>query len=573
MTQPQNTSQDPVKDYAEAVVSGVESAGPLVRAACQRHLDDLRDGPARGLYWDLPAADRVFGFFGEVLHLAGGEFENQAFVLAPVQKFIVGSLFGWKRGKDGPRRFRVAYVEMGKGQGKSPLGGGLGNYMMCADGELRAECYAAAAVAEQARTPFRSAVAQVDLSPGLSDVIRKSPADNPDVTKVWHLAHLDSGSFFKPIASESMGRGKSGFFPYFVLLDEVHEHPTNAMVEFMRKNAAKRRNSLVFMITNSGVVGTDSVCWYYHEYADRVVTRVYEDDQFFGFVCGLDKGDDWRDPSVWKKACPMLDITVPRSMLEAEVRQAEGMPSLQSLTRRLNFCEWVESADPWITKEVWDANDGAVDAAALKGKPCYAGLDLSKRHDLTALVLVFPQDDGTKDVLTYAWTPEEGLREREHRDKAPYSQWVDAGILQVTPGKTIDYDFVALQIGNLAQDYEIQVMAFDHWHFPEMERALNAAGVTLVLYDHPQGHAGMNASIEAAEEDLQNARLRHGGNALLTSCVFNVRVDKNAQALRMFDKKKQTARIDAAQSMTMALGVASQFADQKEPDYDIFFVG
>jgi phage terminase large subunit-like protein len=340
------------------------------------------------------------------------------------------------------------------------------------------------------------------------------------------------------------------------------------MVEFCRANM-KTAQGLLLMITNSGVYNTASVAWHYHEYSQAILEQRSTADHFFSFVCGLDRGDSWQDKKVWKKANPMLGISVSPRLLEEQVLDAKGMPSKQSLVRRLHFCEWVESADPWITKEVWDANAGKVDVASLRGKSCYGGLDLSKRIDLTAFVLVFPQDDGTKDVLVFAWTPEDGIEERSHIDGAPYSQWVDDGVLLTTPGKTIDYAFVAEKIGKLTAQYDIQAVAFDRAHFDEMERALNLANVDLKCMDHQQGFVGMNPAIEAAEEDLLNGRLRHGGNPLLTWAVFNVKIDKNAQGLRTFVKQKQTGRIDPAVSLAMACNMAANYDVEPQGSYAV----
>jgi len=235
----------------------------------------------------------------------------------------------------------------------------------------------------------------------------------------------------------------------------------------------------------------------------------------------------------------------------------------------------VESADPWITKETWDKNSGAVDLIALEGRACYGGLDLSKRDDLTALVLVFPieeGDDETKDVLVFAWTPAKGIADREHRDKAPYQQWVNDGVLLTTPGPTIDYAFVARELGELTRRYDIKAVAVDHWHFEDLERELNAQGVDLVVVDHPQGFAGMNAAIEATEQDLINGRMRHGGNALLTWCVFNVKVEKNASALRAFEKRKATRRIDAAVSLAMADNISVTMSGQPQATYEVTII-
>jgi len=601
---PSSTSNDPVTQYALDVTSGEKVAGPLVRLAGERHLRDLKDGPKRGLTWDFPSAEWVFGFFEKVLRLAGGEHEGKPFILQPPQKFIIGSLFGWKN-STGAYRFTTAFVEIGKGAGKSPLGGGLGIYKMTADHEPRAECYAAAVDKDQAKIPFRDAVAMVDQSPALNKRILKTPMDNADVTKVWNLAHLESGSFFRPIASENTGRGKSGFRPFFVLLDEIHEHPTDSMVEFMRKNVKGRRNGLVFMITNSGTTNKATVYWRYHSYSEKVLKGTFIDDEMFCYVCGLDKGDDWTNPKVWPKANPMIGVTIPISYLEKEVREAIGMPSKQSLTRRLNFCELVDSADPLFESIIWEANGGAVDLDRLRGRRCFGGLDLSSKNDLTALALIFEADEpyvkiydcpgcgvsfGTyqsrcprcnelvpllryvvteanrKDVLLFAWTPADTLATREHTDQAPYQYWVDEGYLMAVPGRSIDYGFVARKIAELTALYRIECIAFDRWRIDDMKRELEDADCNITLKEWGQGFRDMNPAIEAIEEDVLNILLRHGRNPLLTSAIDNVKIVRDPAGNRKIDKEKSTGRVDPAVALAMASGLM-MFPPEAEATY------
>jgi phage terminase large subunit-like protein len=562
---PNGSSPDPVEQYALDVVSGKEIAGPLVRLACQRHLDDLRNGEERGIWWDWPAAERVIHFFRDVLRLSGGESEGKPFILAPSQVFIVGSIFGWK-GADGYRRFRVAYIEEGKGNGKSPLAAGIGLYMLVADKEPRAEIYAAAVDKDQARILFRDAVAMVDQSVALDSRLTRSGGRGQE----WNLAHLDSGSFFRPISSESTGRGKSGPRPHCAILDEVHEHPTDAMVEFMRAGTKGRTQALILMITNAGVLDAGSVCMHYHDYASRVLNGE-SNDAFFCYVCGLDKQDDWKNPAIWKKANPLLGVSIPEKYLQEQVRDAIGMPSKQSLVRRLNFCEWVESADPWIEPEVWRRNGGAL--RELRGRLCWGGLDLASKNDLSVLVLMFEaDDDGIKDVLCRFWTPGDTLHQRAERDRAPYEQWVREGHLIAKPGATIDYRWIAKEIGALSGLYGIHGIAFDRWRIEEMQAALDAEGVNVDLLEHGQGFESMNPSIEAAEDDLKEGRLRHGNHPVLTHCVYNVRVVKDQAGNRKFDKRKATGRIDGAQALAMAAGLYRAKAETADEGISIFSI-
>jgi len=283
---------DRTKSYAESVVSGETIAGPYVRAACHRHLDDLKNGHKRGLVFDHEAADRAFRFFETVLKLSEGQFEGRPFLLHPSQAFIVGSLFGWKR-KDGARRFRRAYVEIAKGAGKSPLAGGIGIYGLCADGEAGAQVYSAAAKKDQASILFRDAVRMVRASPALSSRIEFSGG----MGREFNMAHHASGSFFRPVSRDT-GKSGSGPRPYFVLADEVHEMPDGAILEMLERGFKFRREPLLLMITNSGS-DRNSVAWQEREWAVKVATgnesaltdpsyvgEVFPGaDEAFSFVC------------------------------------------------------------------------------------------------------------------------------------------------------------------------------------------------------------------------------------------------------------------------------------------------
>jgi phage terminase large subunit-like protein len=240
------SSSDRTSDYARAVVAGDVVAGPHVRNACRRHLDDLDRGSDRGIWFDVEAADEGCQFFECVLYLSEGQFEDLPFRLHPSQSFIVGSLFGWKR-EDGARRFRRAYIEQGKGNGKSPLAAGIGLKGLAADGEAGAQIYSAAAKREQANILFADAVKMVKKSPSLSRRLQLSGGEGRE----FNIAHHPSGSFFRPVSRDT-GKTGSGPRPYFVLADEVHELPDRRTIETLERGFKFRREPLLFMITNSG---------------------------------------------------------------------------------------------------------------------------------------------------------------------------------------------------------------------------------------------------------------------------------------------------------------------------------
>jgi len=384
-----SSDDDPVTAYARAVVSGQRLAGPHVRDACKRHLLDLKEGKKRGLTWNLAEAQRALGFYREILKLNGGDYEGVPFRLLPWQQFVVGSIFGWY-GADGYRRFRVAYVETAKGSGKSPLAAGIGMKGLVADGEARAEIYSAATKKDQAMILFRDAVAMVDQSPELSKRLQKSGTGE----RCWNLAYMEKGAFFRPISSDD---GQSGPRPHIGLVDELHEHKTNTVVEMLRAGTKSRRQALIFMITNSGS-NKLGPCWSYHEYGVQVAKGDRVDDAFFSYICALDENDDpFLDESCWPKVNPSLqDADLPGvKYIREQVVEAKGMPAKEALVRRLNFCQWTGAESPWLSHELWTAARRDYSVESLKGRRAVAGLDLSSTTDLTGLLfLVEPVEPG-----------------------------------------------------------------------------------------------------------------------------------------------------------------------------------
>lgn len=550
--------------YARAVTGGKIVAGPHVRAACQRHLKDLEHGPDRGLWFDREAAGRALGFFLDVLRLNGGEWEGKPYELLPWQAFVVGSLFGWKD-VDGYRRFRVAYVETAKGSGKSPMAAGIGLYGLTADGEARAEVYAAATKKDQAMILFRDAVAMRDLSPELSKRLIKSGVGE----NVWNLAYHKTGSFFRPISADD---GQSGPRPHIALLDEIHEHRTGMVVEMVRAGTKSRRQALILMITNSGA-SKQSVCWEYHDYAAKVAASQVEDDSFFGFVCSLDEGDDpFKDEACWAKANPSLAYGLPGlKYLREQVTQARGMPAKESVVRRLNFCQWVEADSPWISADAWfRCQDDACDPDLLIGRRCWGGLDLSSTQDLTALVLMFePTElDPVWRLVPHFWLPGDGLGEKADKDRAPYIAWRSSGHLEALPGRAIDKLAVIGRLAEILSLYDVQAIAYDRWRIEDFKMLLEQEGVSLPLVPFGQGLKDMAPAIDEFERLLLDARLKHPGNPVLTWCAANAVVISDPAGNRKFAKHRATGRIDGMVAAAMAIGSAFQRQEDAVPVHD-----
>jgi len=610
-TPQKNTSRkapaDPVTAYAKAVVAGKIVAGPHVRNTCRRHLADLKDGPKRGLRWDLAAAQRAMGFFPDVLRLNGGQFEGLPFNLDPSQAFRAGALFGWKRA-DGTRRFRRFYDEEGKGNGKSPFLAGIGLYCMLADNEPRAEIYAAGSKKDQAMVLFRDAVAMVDQSPALAARLKKSGG-----TPVWNLADFKTGSFFRPISSDD---GQSGPRPSCALCDEVHEHRNSTTIELLERGFKSRRQPLLVMATNSGS-DRNSVCWQEHQHAVRVAAGTMTpgedfafvgevvDDEAFSYVCALDKDDDpLEDPSCWVKANPLLGVTVKHDYLAGVVRQAKSIPGKLNGILRLHFCMWTDAEESWMGRAALESVLSDFDPREHLGKKIFTSADLSGAQDLSALgfcvetgSVEVKRGEETVQLPTYdawieAWTPKDTLIERSLRDQAPYEVWVKGGWLNAVSGRNIRLDFIAARLAEVNAEYQIELLAYDRYAYRKLEQELDALGLTLPQVEHPQGGvrrakatpeqieaarlAGeeppqglwMPGSVLALETLILERRIRLRRSPVLISAAMSAALERDPFDNRWFSKRRAVNRIDALVAITMAVGAATSAPTASKSAYE-----
>ncbi len=524
-------SRDRTTAYAKDVCAGRIVAGPHVRNACRRHLEDLRKGKARGLRWNVQLAELKIQMFSDVFRLAEGQFDNKPLHLEPAQCFIVGSLFGWQSSRRVPgkwvRRFRRAFVEMGKGNGKSPLAGGIAIDGLCMEGEAGAQIYSAAAKKDQSAILFQDAVKMVRKSPALKKRLQIQGAEG----KEHNIAHHKSGSFFRPTSRE-MGKTGSGLRPYMVLADEIHEMADRRILDMLERGFKSREQPLLFMITNSGS-DPNSVAGQEHDHAVKVAAGSHDqvgpdgtyvgevvDDDLFSYVCALDEKDDpLRDPSCWIKANPLLGVTVTEEYLAGLVRDASNLPSARNEILRLHFCVWTEASVAWLTREIINPCLSDFDPGIHAGAPAVAGLDLSQRRDLTAKAMVVKtghvevpvtrprtlgeetdaETDGTVgpitrmvkkptwDIWIEAWTPGDTLAARVIADKQRYDVWVHDGWLHAPPGQIVDYLHVAQSIAEDADEFDLRLVCYDRYAFRRFEDYVDQVGVEVEFVEHPQG--------------------------------------------------------------------------------------
>lgn len=583
---------DRTKDYAEKVLAGEIIAGPHVRNACKRHLLDLSNGHERGLYFDHDSASYAFDFFEGVLKLSEGQFDGKDFELHTSQAFIIGSIFGWKR-EDGTRRFRRAYIEQGKGNGKSPLAGGIGLYGMTAAGEAGAQIYAAAAKKEQANILFADAVKMVKQSPSLKKRLNFAGGEGRE----FNIAHYPSGSFFRPVSRDT-GKTGSGPRPYFVLADEVHELPDRKIIEMLERGFKFRREPLLFMITNSGS-DRNSVAWEEHEHAIKVAAGSREavndstfigeplDDTTFSYVCALDEGDDpLTDQSCWIKANPLLGVTITENYLSDVVAQGKAIAGSLNGILRLHFCIWTDAETAWMTRATLEPCIADFEIYEHYEKEICLGLDLSQNRDITAMAAIIQTGknaDGKPmyDAWIEAWTPKDTMQAREMQDKLPYSVWEREGHIHAPKGESVNFFHVGQTLAEYSQNFNINMIAYDRFAFKRFEQDIEDLGLNIEFVEHPQGGLKKGkptqAMIEAAkqeekeaeglwmpesvrllEEALLEKRIRIKRNPVLISAIMSSVTEEDKWGNHWLAKTRSVNKIDAAVALCMAIGAISK---------------
>ena len=555
------SATNPVTRYARAVVDGASVAGHAVRQACERHLRDLQDGPARGLRFSRAAVDRVARFFS-ALHLAEGIHAGEPFTLQPWQTFVVGSLFGWI-GPDGARRFRSAYLEAGKGSGKTPMSAGIALLGLVGDHEAGAQVLIGACTREQATIGYDDARKMVEASPMLSRMIDRT---------VTTLSVPSTNSFLRAVSSE--GRTLDGHRGHIIIVDELHEHPNDQVLAKLRASVKGRRQPLVLAITNAGFDRT-SACWQQHAYGLQVLDAVAPNDSHFVYICQLDacaacrgaghvapvegcaRCDSWKDEAVWIKTNPSLPITPTLEYLREQVREAVGMPGKESLVRRLNFCEWLESHSRWLDMDAWHVCAGDLPEADLAGLPCYAGLDLGQSDDFSAFVRLWTLEDGRLVVRCRFWVPQSALTAFPNR---PYDVWRRSGHLVVTEGNVTVYDQVEAEIIELCRASGVLELSYDKRFASQMALHLQGAGLTVI--DTPQGFS-LNEALGRLGDLVKAGKLLHGGHPILGWMASHAVVRHGMRGEIRLDKEKSGDKVDGIAALSMALSRAIMQSETK----------
>ena len=535
--------------YIKGVLSGRIIAGKLVRAACQRHVDDLKQAKRKKIYFNEAAANRAINFAPLLTH-SQGEWDDKPFELVPFQKFIVWCLFGWRRGRDGLRRFRFFFLSLGSGNGKTPLAAFLLIYCAGFDSpaEPRAECYAMSTKESEARRVFDDVAAFRAKSPHLQQLIELLKR-NMNIPATMSKIEL--------IGAE--GTIDDGMRPHFVVVDELHrfrDHHQPAL-DVLKSKLGKRRQPLMGYITTAG--DERSQVWIReYNWSRKVVERGnrIDDDSLFVFIAQIDDDDDPFDEQNWHKANPMLrEKVLSIEEFRADMRRAKLDPTERNRVIRLKLNRCVRSAEKVITSEMWATGDQPI--PKVTGLTAHGGLDFGQHDDLTALAWVLPldpidvkgQSKRRVAVLLDCWIPEGGRRDLSTE---PWASWIRDGWLEVAPGKRMDPGPVYARILERQQEFGIGSIAMDpnNCQAPGMYITNELA---IPAYWFGQGFKKYHEPTQEFLDMLHEGRLIHGGNPLLAWCALNLVLKSDYRGYQMPWKEKSEEKIDPICGAIMGL--------------------
>lgn len=562
------------EQYVDDVLSGKQVACKWVRLACERHRRDLETGADRGLVFDTQAARMAIAFISLLKH-SKGEWAGQNIHLEPWQQFIIWVIFGWRRDQSaqwieetpngledsrGMRRFRTVYQEIARKNGKSTLAAGVGLYLFTADGEPGAEVYTAATKRDQARITHKEAIRMVKSSPKLQrefGIKIMTASDNMNIP--------GTASKFEALGADS--DTMDGLNIHGAIIDELHAHKNRGTYDVIDTATGARRQPMIFGITTAGT-DRQSLCFDLHEYTEKVLSGVIEDDSFFGVIFSLDyveneNGEqvleDWEDERNWPKANPNLGVSKKWDDMRRKARKATNMPAALSAFLRLELNIWTQASAKWIPVEKWLECGQAVDPDGLRGRICYGGLDLSSNSDITAWVLVFPPEaEGDPyQVLCRFFIPQDNVYERVKNDRVPYDAWIRQGYISTTPGNVVDYDFIFAQIEKDMGTFDVAQLAFDRWGSRDViSRIQKLNDDPKFLVEFGQGYASMSPAMKDAEDLILTKRLAHGGNPVLTWMADNVVAKQDPAGNKKPDKQASREKIDGIVAWLMGLSRA-----------------
>ncbi|MCP2135272.1 phage terminase large subunit-like protein [Rhizobium sp. SLBN-94] len=456
----------------------------------------------------------------------------------------------------GRRPVRTAVLSMGRKNGKTGLSAALALcHLVGPEAEQRGELYFGAMDKIQAGKAWAECKAMLEAHVELSErvnIIKFSKEIEVEA------GYPGEGSVLKAVSADA--DSKLGLSPSFFLADEAGYWVKRDLFDAMDSALGAREEPLVVVISTQAKDDTH----FFSEMIDyglKVKTGEVEDASFHLALFTTDPDEDAWSYETWIKANPALGDFLALEQVERMAAQAQRIPSKEADFRNKILNQRIDGTVRFIAAREWnDCDLGPINEAALEGRECYGALDLSAARDLTAFVLVFPEEDGRFTVLPRFFLPQFDIDGKSENDRVPYNVWARQADARLTllPGKVIDPQAVAEYIADEAGRFDIREIAFDRWRIEDLRRELAKASIDLPLQPFGQGYKDMSPAVDMLEVAVAQQKVNHAGNPLLRMCAANAVVTKDPSGARKLDKSKASGRIDGLVALAMALQTAAR---------------
>jgi phage terminase large subunit-like protein len=497
-------------------------------------------------FFDDKTANTVVRYIEENVKHVKGDLAGKPFILEEWQKNdIIRPLFGWKHIDTGLRKYTSAYIEIPKKSGKSFLAASVACIFIDIEREGGSEIVGVAWGRKQAGLVFEATKQVIQKSPRLKS---KCNIYRNSITAPDHIGGLKTYQ----ILSKEAG-GEDGINPQLAIIDELHVHKNNEVLEMVEKSQGARKQPLSFIITTAGS-DLYGIGYQRHENAINVAKGVTTDESQLVCVYGADYEDDPFKEETWIKANPNYNISIGQRAYEKEAAKAMVSASSLNSFKRYYLNIWTQSKDGWINDEIWNASQWEMDESILKDYPCYGGLDLSSRSDITAFSLVWQIDDKFFSK-NWFWLPEDKGTQSADTNNIQYREWVRDGHIEETSGNVVDYDFIIYKLGELNKLYQIKSIAYDNWNSHHIAPRLMDEGLDLIEFR--QGFKSMNAPTKEMQAAIESRKFNHFGNPVLRWMAGNASVKSDPAGNIKLEKdfKAPSKKIDGLISNVMAYGL------------------
>ena len=540
--------------YCHAVLSGEQPACKWIKAACQRHIDDLADESE--FVFDESAAERVCLFAELMPHIKGAWARRREKIkLEDWQVWVLCSLFGWKRRDNGRRRFRTAYLEVSRKNAKSTILAIIALYLLTIDGEAGAEVYSAATTRDQARIVFDTAKAMAS---------RESEFRDRFGVEVWKHSIAVERTDSKMEALSAEANTLDGLNVHGGIVDELHAHRTREVWDVLETATGSREQSLLAAITTAGS-NRAGICYEQRLYVTRLMNTVLhghdglgyriegdaaEDETYFGAIYTIDDEDEWADESCWAKANPNLNVSVYLDDLRRKAKKAMQMASAAPnfLTKHLNV--WVNADAAWMDMRAW-ARQAGPEPEDIEQWNCTIGVDLASKTDIAAVVRLHERA-GQYYLTGKYFLPEDTI---ESSANSQYKGWSERGLITETPGNVIDNDAIVEHIEQMATQYHAQV-GFDPGFGWDVAQRLQNLGLRMV--EVRPTVMNFSEPMKELEALILSGRLSHDGSPALEWMISNVVCHRDAKDNIYPRKEREENKIDGVVGALIALNIAAK---------------